>query len=195
MSGHNKWSQIKNKKGTADAKRGQLFGKLLKAISIAAKSAPNPQFNPRLRSAIEQAKKSNVPLENIERAISKAGEEKNLEDVTIEAYGPEGVAMIIEAITDNTNRTINEIRHILDIQGAKMANQGSVLWSFEQIADERGPNAPACNAMRSIAGRDSRGNWQPKFKQPVSQETTDKISQITEALEEHDDVQKVITNI
>jgi len=173
MSGHNKWSQIKGKKGVTDAKRGQLFGKLLKAISIAAKSAPNPQFNPRLRSAIEQAKKSNVPLENIERAVSKAGEEKNLEDVTIEAYGPEGVAMIIEAITDNTNRTINEIRHILDLQGAKMANQGSVLWSFDK----------------------TESGWQPKFKQTVSQDTTDKISQITEALEEHDDVQKVITNI
>jgi len=180
MSGHNKWSQIKGKKGVTDAKRGQLFGKLLKAISIAAKSAPNPQFNPRLRSAIEKAKEFNVPQENIERAVSKAGEEKNLEDVIIEAYGPEGVAIIIEAITDNTNRTINEIRHILDLHGAKMANQGSVLWSFS-----------------SEGGSASGGehNWQPKFKQSVSLDTAKKITEIIEALEEHDDVQRIITNI
>lgn len=173
MSGHNKWSQIKGKKGAADAKRGQLFGKLLKAISIAAKTETKPEFNPRLRSAMEQAQKNNVPLENIERAISKASEEKDLEDVVIEAYGPEGVAIIIEAITDNTNRTVNEIRHILDLQGAKMANQGSVLWSFDK----------------------TESGWQPKFKQPVSPETADKIKQIAEALEEHDDVQKIVTNI
>ena len=172
MSGHNHWSQVKNKKGAADQKRGNLFGKLLKVISIAAKTAPNPESNPRLKSAIEKAKENNVPQENIERAINKASEEKNLEDVIIEAYGPEGVAIIIEAITDNTNRTINEIRHILDLQGAKMANPGSVLWSFDK----------------------TETGWQPKFKQPISQNTTDKVSQITEALEEHDDVQRITTN-
>lgn len=173
MSGHNKWSQIKTKKGATDKKRGNLFGKLLKAISIAAKTAPNPQFNPRLRSAIEKAKENNVPQENIDRAVSKASEEKDLEEVVIEAYGPEGVAIIIEGITDNKNRTTSEIRHILDLQGAKMANPGSVLWSFDK----------------------TETGWQPKFKQSVSQDTIDKISQITETLEEHDDVQKITVNI
>ena len=173
MSGHNKWSQIKTKKGATDKKRGNLFGKLLKAISIAAKTAPNPQFNPRLRSAIEKAKENNVPQENIDRAVSKASEEKDLEEVVIEAYGPEGVAIIIGGITDNKNRTTSEIRHILDLQGAKMANPGSVLWSFDK----------------------TETGWQPKFKQSVSQDTIDKISQITETLEEHDDVQKITVNI
>lgn len=173
MSGHNRWSQVKNKKGAADQKRGNLFGKLLKAISITAKTAPNPQFNPRLRSAIEKAKENNVPQENIERAISKASEEKDLEEIIIEAYGPEGIAMIIEGITNNKNRSISEIRHILDENGAKMATPGSVLWSFNK----------------------TEAGWQPKFKQPVSQDTIDKISQITEALEEHDDVQKITANI
>ena len=172
MSGHNHWSQVKNKKGAADQKRGNLFGKLLKVISIAAKTAPNPESNPRLKSAIEKAKENNVPQENIERAINKASEEKNLEEIIIEAYGPEGVAIIIEAITDNKNRSISEIRHILDLQEVKMANPGSVLWSFDK----------------------TENGWQPKFKQPISQNTTDKVSQITEALEEHDDVQRITTN-
>ncbi len=186
MSGHNKWSQIKTKKGATDKKRGNLFGKLLKAISIAARDEHPPaskgrgspsstgrQFNPRLRSAIEKAKENNVPQENIDRAVSKASEEKDLEEVVIEAYGPEGVAIIIEGITDNKNRTTSEIRHILDLQGAKMANPGSVLWSFDK----------------------TETGWQPKFKQSVSQDTIDKISQITETLEEHDDVQKITVNI
>src|SRR3989338_11296018 len=109
MSGHSKWSQIKHKKGTTDQKRGQLFSKLLKAISIAAKKEPNPLYNPRLRSVIEKAKENSVPQENIERAISKASEEKNLDEVIIEAYGPEGAALIIQGVTDNTNRTVAEV--------------------------------------------------------------------------------------
>ncbi len=174
MAGHSKWAQIKHKKGAADKKRGQLFSKLLKAISAAAKAEPNPQFNPRLRSAIEKAKESNVPQENIERAISKASEEKNLEDLTVEAYGPGGVAMIITAITDNRNRTISEIKHLLGENGAKMANPGSVLWSFDQ--------------------EPGTGNWVPKFPQEISEEIKEDINSLVSALEEHDDIQSVITN-
>lgn len=172
MSGHNKWSQIKNQKGVADKKRGQLFSKLLKAISIAAKTEANPQFNPRLRSAIEKAKESNVPQDNIERAVSKASEEKDLEDVVVEAYGPEGVALIIEAITDNTNRTISELKHLLTENNAKIANPGSVLWSFE----------------KSVAG------WKAKFPQAISETAKQQVAALVDALEEHDDVQNVITN-
>ncbi len=172
MSGHNKWSQIKNQKGAADKKRGQLFSKLLKAISIAAKTEANPQFNPRLRSAMEKAKESNVPQDNIERAVSKASEEKNLEDITVEAYGPEGAAIIIEGITDNTNRTISEIKHLLTENGAKIANPGSVLWSFDKINNE----------------------WKAKFPQEISEDGRKKIASLVEALEEHEDVQEVITN-
>lgn len=174
MSGHSKWSQIKHKKGAADKKRAQLFSKLLKAVSAAAKSEPNPQFNPRLRSAIEKAKENNVPQENIEKAISRASEEKNLEDLIIEAYGPGGIAMIITAITDNRNRTISEIKHLLNENEAKMANPGSVLWSFEQ--------------------KQSAGEWVAKFPQKITAETAEKMASLISILEEHDDIQGVITN-
>lgn len=172
MSGHNKWSQIKGKKGVADQKRGLLFSKLLKAIAVAAKQEPNPTFNPRLRTAVETARQSNVPNENIERAISKASEEKELEELTLEAYGPEKSAIIIEIITDNRNRTINEIRILLNENNAKMADQGSVLWAFEKSGAE----------------------WKPKFPQPISKDTKQKLRDLVAKLEEHEDVQKVITN-
>ena len=173
MSGHSKWSQIKHQKGTADLKRGQLFSKLLKAISIAAKTEPNPQFNPRLRSAVEKAKENNVPQENIQRAINKASEEKNLEDLVIEAYGPEGIAIVIEAITDSKNRTVNELKNILSDRESKMATPGSVLWSFEK----------------------KENGWQAKFPQKISESASEKIKNLIAALEEHEDVQRIITNI
>lgn len=173
MSGHSHWKQIQHKKGANDQKRGQIFSKLLRAISIAAKTEPNPQFNPRLRTAVETAKENKVPLENIERAISKASEEKNLEDIVVEAYGPEGSALIIEAVSDNTNRTINEIKGVLNEQGAKFASPGSVLWAFEK--------------------KDS--GWQGKFPQSVSDNAKEKIQNLISALENLDDVQSVYTNI
>lgn len=175
MSGHNRWSQIKNKKGVADKKRGNLFSKLLRAISIAAKADPNPQFNPRLRSAIETAKENHVPSENIKRAVNKASEEKNLEDLIIEAYGPEGAALIIEAITDNKNRTIAEVKSILSDCDAKLAVPGSVVWSF---------NPPTADKDRT-----------PKFIQSVSDQAKEKIVSLINELEAHDDVQKIITNL
>ena len=174
MSGHSKWSQIKHHKGITDQKRGQLFSKLLRAIAIATKTDSNPQFNPRLRTAIETARTNNVPAENIERAISKASEEKNLEDILVEAYGSEGAALIIQGITDNSNRTVNEIKKILSDHDAKIATPGSVLWSFEQTGDK---------------------SWKPKFQQPISDAAKEKIRILVAALEEHEDVQKIITNI
>ena len=173
MSGHSHWKQIQQKKGSADQKRGQIFSKLLRAISAAAKQEPNPDFNPRLRSAIETAKQNNVPNDNIERAVKKASEEKNLEDLTVEAYGPEGAALIIEAITDNRNRTISEIKHILSENGAKIANPGTVLWAFEK----------------------KDGEWKPKFPQQISDKNKKKLSDLIAALEEHDDVQNITANI
>lgn len=183
MSGHNRWSQIKARKGSADQKRGQLFSKLLKAISIAAKQEPNPNFNPRLRSVVEKAKENNVPNENIERAISKASQEKDLEELTLEAYGPEKTAMIIEVITDNRNRTIGEIRNLLAENGAKMADQGSVLWAFDP---------PAGGAAGGTAG--GSGEWKAKFPQPISEDAKQKLQTLVSKLEEHEDVQRVVTN-
>ncbi len=180
MSGHNKWSQIKNKKGVADVKRGKVFSKLLRAISIAAKTEPNVQFNPRLRSAIDTAKEYLVPLDNIERAISKASDQKDLSEMVIEAYGPEGSAIIIEAITDNTNRTISEVKKILSDHDAKFANQGSVLWAFSA---EGG----------SASGGDAK--WKAKFPQAISEESKAKLEKLIEALDEHDDVQNITTNV
>ncbi len=174
MSGHSKWSQIKHQKGITDKKRGQLFSKLLRAIAIAARQEPNPQFNPRLRSAIETAKESNVPGENIERAISKASSEKSLTDVLIEAYGPGGIQMIILGITDNTNRTVSEIKHLLSEHESKIAAPGSVVWAFDSTPDL---------------------GWRPKFPQAASEEIRGKMSGLIDALDERDDVQDIITNL
>lgn len=175
MSGHNKWSQIKNKKGVTDKKRGQIFSKLSKAITIAAKSDPNPQFNPNLRSAIEKAKENQVPQENIERAIKKAAESAEaLEELLMEAYGPEGAAILITAITDSSNRTVNEVKKILKDNEAKWANPGSVLWAFEKKSD---------------------GEWEAKFPQKISEDGQQKLEKLLEALDDYEDTQDVITNV
>lgn len=179
MSGHNRWTQIKHKKGVSDVKRGNLFSKMLRAISIAAKTEPNIQFNPRLRSAVETAKEYLVPLDNIERAISKASDQKDLSEMVIEAYGPEGSAIIIEAITDNTNRTIAEVKKILSDKDAKFATQGSVLWAFD---------AP-------IKGNPEATEWKAKFPQAISEDSKAKLEKLIEALDEHDDVQNIFTNV
>ncbi|MEK7611957.1 MAG: YebC/PmpR family DNA-binding transcriptional regulator [Patescibacteria group bacterium] len=172
MSGHSKWSQIKHKKGVTDQKRGALFSKLIKAISVAARDNPKPDANPRLRSAIEKARENNVPNENIERAIHKSSDTEKLSEVVIEAYGPEKSAFIIEGITDNTNRTIAEIKQILGDHDMKMAGQGSVLWSFEK----------------------TDSGWKPQFSQSISPEAHTQITEAIEALEDHDDIQRVTTN-
>ena len=126
MAGHSHWKQIKHAKGAADQKRGVLFSKLLRAISVAARSEPNPDFNPTLRTAIEKARAANVPQETIARSITRSGEGMSLETLTLEAYGPEGAALLIEAITDGRNRTIMEVKTLLKTHGAKWAEPGSV---------------------------------------------------------------------
>ncbi|MBU1921869.1 YebC/PmpR family DNA-binding transcriptional regulator [Patescibacteria group bacterium] len=133
MSGHSKWAQIKRKKGATDAKRGTLFTKLARSITVAAKSGPDPDANFQLRMAIEQAKAANLPKDNIERAIAKAsGAGKDqLEQVIYEAFGPGGVAILIDVLTDNKNRSASEIKHILSAHGGSMAGPGSVRWMFD----------------------------------------------------------------
>lgn len=136
MSGHNKWSQIKHKKAAADAKRGQIFSKLIKEITVAAKAGGgDPTMNPRLRLAIDRAKAENMPAENIQRAIKKGTGElegANYEEHTYEGYGPEGVALIVQALTDNKNRTVGEIRSLFARHGGHLAETGSVGWMFEK---------------------------------------------------------------
>ena len=134
MSGHSHWAGIKHKKGLADAKRSQVFSKLAKEITIAAKEGADPNSNSRLRSILEKAKSENMPSDNIERAIKKAvGEDASqLQELLIEAYGPEGIAILISAITDNRNRTIGEIKQILQKNQGKMVEGGGVQWLFER---------------------------------------------------------------
>jgi len=177
MSGHSHWAGIKHKKGAADQKRGLVFSKLLNAISIAAKTETNQQFNPRLRTAIEKAQQNNVPKDNIERAVKRASEQKDLEELIIEAYGPEGSAILIEAVTDSRNRTISEIKKILSDNNAKFGEQGSVQWAFESLNSDDGII------------------WRVKFKQEISEEAKQKLQKLIEELEERDDVQKIYTNI
>lgn len=168
MSGHNKWTQIKHQKGAADKKRGLVFSKILKAITSAARDEINPEFNPRLRALIEKARAAAVPNDTIERAIKKTENAKNLEELTLEAYGPAGIAFLIAVITDNRNRAINEIKHILSEHEGKLAEQGGVRWAF--VGDRA------------------------KFPQSVSVGDAEKIQKLTNQLEKHDDVQNVITN-
>jgi len=135
MSGHSKWATIKHKKAVTDAKRGQRFTKLIKEITIAARSGGKPEANPRLRVAIERGKEASMPADNIERAIKKGTGELegiNYEDITLEGYGPGGVAIYVEGVSDNKNRTTSEVRTIFTKRGANMAGAGSVSWMFEK---------------------------------------------------------------
>jgi YebC/PmpR family DNA-binding regulatory protein len=136
MSGHSKWSTIKRKKGALDAKRGKIFTKIIKEIQVAAKlGGGDEESNPRLRAAVIAAKAANMPAANIERAIKKGtGEIESVvyEEITYEAYGPGGVAILIESMTDNKNRTVSEIRHILTRHGGNLATSGSVAYNFEK---------------------------------------------------------------
>ena len=169
MSGHNKWSQIKHQKGATDKKRSIVFSKILKAITIAAQSEPNPAFNPRLRSLMDEAKANAVPHENIERAIKKTQDGEALKELTLEAYGPNGIAILISTITNSTNRTINAIRHLLEKNGGKLGEIGSVRWAFE--------------------------GTKAKFPLEISEIDRQIMEKLIKLLEDHDDVQNVITNI
>jgi YebC/PmpR family DNA-binding regulatory protein len=134
MSGHSKWATIKHKKGAADAKRGKVFTRLIKEITIAAKSGGgDPDGNPRLRTAILAAKAENMPADNIKRAIQRGtGELEGLsyEEITYEGYGPGGVAIIVDVLTDNKNRAVSEIRHAFAKNGGNLGAEGAVAWMF-----------------------------------------------------------------
>ena len=136
MAGHSKWAQIKHKKAHTDAKRGKVFTKIVKEISISARlGGGDPEGNPRLRTAIEKAKEVNMPHENIKRAIMKGTGElpgTSYEEYTYEGYGPGGVAVLIEVLTDNRNRSVSEIRHIMSKHGGSLGEAGCVSWMFEK---------------------------------------------------------------
>lgn len=177
MSGHSKWSQIKRKKAVTDIRRGKLFSKIAKMISVAARvGGGDADSNPKLRLAIDKARAVNMPKDNIERAIKRGRGEgvARLEEVKYEAYGPAGVALIIEGITDNKNRTISEIKHILSSHGGKLAEKGSVEWSFERKGTD----------------------WIPKY--PIKVEDSKlrrQLEDLFKALDESDDVQEIYSNL
>ncbi len=178
MSGHNKWSQIKRQKGVSDAKKSQVFSKLAKIITLAARKGDKPESNSELRAAIEKGRQANMPADNIERAVKKAsgtGEGAQLEELRFEAYGPGGVAIIIEGITDSRNRTVAEIKHLLSQHNAKWAESGSVIWAFEKIA------LPT-------------SGWTAKHTTEVNEMDGEALGKLLEALDDHEDVQEIYTN-
>jgi YebC/PmpR family DNA-binding regulatory protein len=136
VAGHNKWSKIKRKKGVNDAKRGALFTKLIREITVAAREGGgDPEYNARLRLAVETAKSNSMPAENIDRAIKKGtGELEGVayEEITYEGYGPGGVALFIECLTDNSNRSVADVRHALTKHGGSLGTSGSVAWQFDR---------------------------------------------------------------
>ncbi len=166
MSGHSKWSSIKHKKGITDQKRGQLFSKLSKNITLAARNGSDPKMNTALANAIEQARVENMPKDNIDRAIKKVSDKSaaQLQEVLVEAIGPGGVALKIKAVTDNSNRTITEIKKILADNSAKMVQPGSTGWMF---------NMPAT----------------------INPEEQTQLDALFEALDDQDDVDDVVSNL
>ena len=136
MSGHSKWATIKHKKGALDAKRGKIFTRLIKEITMAAKSGGgDPEGNPRLRTAIAAAKAENMPADNIKRAVQRGTGElpgATYEEITFEGYGPGGVALLVDVTTDNRNRTVSEIRHAFGKNGGNLGESGSVAWMFHK---------------------------------------------------------------
>ncbi len=136
MSGHSKWATIKRKKAVTDARRGQIFTKLIREITVAAREGGgDPNFNPRLRLALDTAKTANMPADNMDRAVKKGTGELegvNYEEVNYEGYGPGGVALLIETLTDNAKRTVADVRHILDKHDGNLGTSGSVAWQFDR---------------------------------------------------------------
>lgn len=136
MSGHSKWNNIKNKKGKEDAKRGKIFTKLGRYIMVAAREGgPDPDYNPSLKVAIDKAKAENMPNDNIERAIKKGSGElgsDSFEEITYEGYGPSGIAVLVQCLTDNRNRTAPDVRHAFDKNGGNLGTPGSVSFMFDR---------------------------------------------------------------
>ena len=236
MSGHSKWHSIKHKKGATDAKRGKLFTKFIKEITVAARTGGgDPDANARLRKAIADAKAGNMPNDTIDRAIRRgtgAEEGVHYEEITYEGYGPGGVALLINAVTDNRNRTVAEIRHIFSKNGGNLGESGSVGWMFEKkgylVVDKAAKAEDELFDLAIDAGaediRDDQDNWEiittPENFEAVNEaiksaNITPQVAEIEmvpqnyvnlegaqanqmlklmEALEDHDDVQKVSAN-
>jgi len=235
MSGHSKWHSIKHKKGALDAKRGKVFTRIIKELTVAARhGGGDPGMNPRLRTIIADAKAANMPAENIARAIRRGtGEEPGVsyEEVTYEGYGPGGAAVIVETVTDNRNRTVGEIRHTFGKHGGNLGAENSVAWMFDKkgyiVVEKAKAEEEALMAAALDAGaddlRDDGENWAiicapsaletvreavKKVAEPASAEVAmlpqnlvklegkpaQQMMRLMDALDDHDDVQKVWSN-
>jgi len=181
MSGHSHWSKIRWQKGLADAKRGKAFSKMSREITIAAKEGGGDiGFNSKLRMAVERARSSNMPADNIDKAIKKGTGELEggiLESVILEAYGPGGIAIIIEGITDNKNRTLGEIKQLLSQNNGKLIGEGGVRWLFERKE------------------KDGRLEWIPQYEIELSEKNRESCQKLFDALDENDAVQEIYSNI
>lgn len=175
MSGHNKWSQIKHKKGAADKAKSNVWGKLAKRIIVESKLANGDVNSPTLRTMIEKAKKENMPKENIERAVKKGTsvDAGSMESIMYESYGPGGAAILISAVTDSRNRTAQEIKHLLTKNGLALASQGSAMWAFE---------------------KDTEGGFTAKTTVPLSEDDSAALMKVLEEIDANDDVEDVYTN-
>lgn len=174
MSGHNKWSKVKRKKGVLDSKRSQIFSKAGMLIAMESKKAKGDRNSPGLRAAIERAKEVSMPNDNIDRAVEKgAGAQGDTtEEIVYEAYGTGGAALIIVCLTDSRNRTAQEIKHLLSVHDSSLGVPGSAMWGFIKTHE----------------------GYEPQSEIPLSPEDEGKLTALIEALEDHDDVQDVYTN-
>jgi len=177
MRGHNKFSKIKRLKAKNDAQKSKVFSKMVKLISVASRKSKGDINSPELRSAIEKERAIDKPNDSIERAVKKASEPgTQMELITYEAYGPGGVGIIIETLTDSKNRTVQDIKHILSKNGFTLADVGSVVWSFVKE-----------KTLEGII-------WKPNMFIPVSDADLELLDKLVDELEENDDVQDVYTN-
>ena len=173
MSGHSKWHQIKHKKSVTDSKRGEQFTRLAKQISAATRSNPNPDQNPSLREAIAKAQQANMPQDNIDNLLQKTSS-TTLQSATYEAFGPGGAALLIIVDTNNTKRTVAEIRHLLNQHEATLSEPHSVLWKFKQTA---------------------LGQFAPQFIQPSNPAYQQPLTNLIKNLQDHPDVRSVFTDV
>src|SRR5205823_1356838 len=235
MSGHSKWATIKHKKAATDAKRGKQFTKIIKEITIAARSGGDPDGNPRLRTAINDAKNVSMPADNIKRAIMRGTGELEggqIDEIMFEGYGPGGAAVLVMVATDNRNRTVSEIRHMFSKNGGNLGEQGSVAWMFERksqilIPIDKASEDQLMNIVLDAGADDLRNDgesWDvisppeahdavlqaihkagietasaeiamvPKNLMKLEGKNASAMLRLSEALEEHDDVQNVYSN-
>jgi len=236
MSGHSKWSTIKRKKAQVDTKKAKVFNKVIRELTVAAREGGgDPEANPRLRVAIDNSRAVNMPHDNVDRAIKKGTGElpgAHYESSVYEGYGPGGIAIYIEVLTDNRNRTVAEVRHIMDRNGGRLGENGCVAWMFRQkgqiFVDRNRYNEDAildialeCGAedvlvedeyfiivtsshdfmavkerlgAKGISFKDSELSMVPSTMVKVEDRDAEKVLRLMEALEDHDDIQRVSSN-